>query len=89
MRYLKIKTMVVGMKRFRTVADMEAVPRIRRPNPAEKLAMDQVVLSPHIAGLTVECAERMAVASVQNVLDAFAGRLDRRLVVNAEAIGLD
>ena len=44
--------------------------------------MDQVVLSPHIAGLTAECAERMAVSSVRNVLDFFAGRLDPALVVN-------
>jgi D-3-phosphoglycerate dehydrogenase len=46
------------------------------------LFMDQVVLSPHIAGLTAECAERMAVASVRNVLDFFAGDLDPALVVN-------
>jgi D-3-phosphoglycerate dehydrogenase len=46
------------------------------------LAMDQVVLSPHVAGLTAECAERMAVSSVQNVLDFFAGHLDPALVVN-------
>lgn len=45
-------------------------------------AMDQVVLSPHIAGLTAECAERMAVSSVQNVLDFFAGDIDPALVVN-------
>jgi D-3-phosphoglycerate dehydrogenase len=53
------------------------------PSPDNPLlAMDQVVLSPHIAGLTVECAERMAVSSVQNVLDFFAGRIDPALVVN-------
>ncbi len=46
------------------------------------LAFDQVVLSPHIAGLTQEAAERMAVASVQNVIDFFAGRLDPDLIVN-------
>jgi D-3-phosphoglycerate dehydrogenase len=46
--------------------------------------MDQVVLSPHIAGLTVECAERMAVSSIQNVLDFFAGRIDPALVVNGD-----
>lgn len=46
------------------------------------LAMDQVVLSPHVAGLTAECAERMAVNSVQNALDFFAGRIDPALVVN-------
>jgi len=50
------------------------------------LSMDQVVLSPHIAGLTVECAERMAVSSVQNVLDFFAGRIDPALVVNGEHV---
>jgi D-3-phosphoglycerate dehydrogenase len=43
---------------------------------------EQVVLSPHIAGLTAECGERMAIASVQNVLDFFAGRIDPALVVN-------
>ena len=46
------------------------------------LSMDQVVLSPHIAGLTAECAERMAVSSVQNVLDFFAGDIDPALIVN-------
>ena len=45
-------------------------------------AFDQVVLSPHIAGLTRQAGERMAVASVQNVLDFFAGRLDPDLIVN-------
>jgi D-3-phosphoglycerate dehydrogenase / 2-oxoglutarate reductase len=50
------------------------------------LAMDQVILSPHIAGLTAECAERMAVSSVRNVLDFFAGRIDPALVVNGSAV---
>lgn len=44
--------------------------------------LDQVVLTPHIAGLTAECSERMAVSSVQNVLDFFLGRIDPALVVN-------
>jgi D-3-phosphoglycerate dehydrogenase len=53
--------------------------------PAEDhplLAFDQVVLTPHIAGLTQQAAERMAVSSVQNVLDYFTGRLDPDLIVN-------
>lgn len=50
------------------------------------LAFDQVLLSPHIGGLTAEGAERLAVHSVQNVLDFFAGRLDPALVINAAAI---
>ena len=42
-RYLRLKTMPIGMKRFHTVAEMEAVPRIRRPDPGEKFATDQIV----------------------------------------------
>lgn len=49
--------------------------------------LDQVVLTPHNAALTVECAERMAIASVQNVLDFFAGQLDPALIVNRAATG--
>lgn len=49
-------------------------------NPLSNL--DQVILSPHIAGLTRECAERMAVASVQNVVDFLSGTIDPALVVN-------
>jgi D-3-phosphoglycerate dehydrogenase len=51
------------------------------------LSNDRVLISPHTAGLTSECAARMAVASVQNVIDHFAGRLDPALVVNASATG--
>jgi D-3-phosphoglycerate dehydrogenase / 2-oxoglutarate reductase len=45
--------------------------------------IEGAILTPHNAALTVECAERMAIASVQNVLDFFAGKLDPHLVVNA------
>ena len=43
----------------------------------------RVTLSPHSAGLTDETASRMAIVSVQNVLDFFAGQLDPQAVVNA------
>jgi D-3-phosphoglycerate dehydrogenase len=46
------------------------------------LGFDQVLLTPHIAGLTAQAAERMAVSCVQNVLDFFAGVLDPALIVN-------
>lgn len=49
--------------------------------------IDRAVLTPHNAALTVECAERMALASVQNVLDFFAGKLDPALIVNKAALG--
>ncbi|MBP9181913.1 MAG: hydroxyacid dehydrogenase [Fuscovulum sp.] len=58
------------------------------PGPDHPLfGLDQAVLTPHNAALTVECAERMAIASVQNVLDFLAGRLDPALVVNPAALG--
>jgi D-3-phosphoglycerate dehydrogenase len=47
-----------------------------------------VTISPHNAGLTEECAMRMSIAAAQNILDALDGNLDRRLVVNADVIGL-
>ena len=43
---------------------------------------DNVIITPHSAGLTEECAERMALVCVQNVLDYFNGKLDPSLVVN-------
>ncbi len=46
-----------------------------------------ITISPHNAGLTEECAMRMGIAAAQNILDCFDGKLDRKLVVNADAIG--
>lgn len=58
------------------------------PAPDHPLfSLDNVVLSPHSAGLTVECAERMAIDSVTNLLAAFDGTLDPGVVANRDAIG--
>ncbi len=43
---------------------------------------DNVIITPHSAGLTEECAERMALVSIQNILDYFNGNLEPSLVVN-------
>ena len=57
------------------------------PDPGNPLlSFDQVILSPHIAGLTAEAAERMAVASVRNALDFLEGRADPDLIVNKQAL---
>ena len=59
------------------------------PRPDHPLLSNpKVTISPHNAGLTQECAERMGISAAQNILDLFAGKLDRKLVVNADAIGL-
>lgn len=49
-------------------------------------AHDNAVLSPHIAGLTAECGERMAIASIRNALDYLNGTIDPALVVNRESL---
>lgn len=54
-----------------------------RSNPL--LHSDRVIVSPHVAGLTVESARRMSIASVRNVLDYFEGRLDPDLLVGKPA----
>jgi D-3-phosphoglycerate dehydrogenase len=46
------------------------------------LRLDNVVLSPHTAALTQECAIRMAEISARNALAGLDGRLDPELVVN-------
>lgn len=51
------------------------------------LSNPHITISPHNAGLTEECAMRMALAAARNILDLFDGRLDQKLVVNAAAIG--
>ena len=46
------------------------------------LAFDNVIVSPHCAGSTIESWMRMAEYAVRNVLDCFDGRLDPEVVVN-------
>lgn len=56
------------------------------PPPPEHplLGFSNVLLTPHMAGVTVEAAVRMAVESAENVLAALADRLDPAVVVNPE-----
>lgn len=50
------------------------------------LEFDNVVVSPHCGAFTEECAQRMATACAQSVLDSFRGRFDTNLVVNKEVL---
>lgn len=61
---------------------------VREPLPGDDpiLAFDNVITSPHIAGVTVEAAIRMATGSAVNVLAAFDDRLDPAAVVNPEVL---
>ena len=50
------------------------------------LSNPYVTMSPHNAGLTEECAMRMAVMAAQNILDCFDGRLNPAFVVNNQVL---
>jgi D-3-phosphoglycerate dehydrogenase / 2-oxoglutarate reductase len=58
------------------------------PSPDHPLLSNpHITISPHNAGLTEECAMRMGLSAAQNILDCFDGKLDRKLVVNADVMG--
>lgn len=52
-QYLRLRATPVGMKRFRTLADMEAVERLRRPPEGELMATDQIVGQARWLGYTI------------------------------------
>ena len=55
-QYLRLRATPVGMKRFRTVAEMEEVERLRRPPPGELMATDQIVGQARWIGYTIGIA---------------------------------
>ncbi len=54
-------------------------------NPLLKLP--NVIMAPHIAGVTTEAFDRMSVATVQNLLDMLDGKPKMEHVVNKEVLG--
>lgn len=52
------------------------------PRDSPLFAQRRALLSPHIAGLTAECGERMAIASIQNAVNYLNGTVDADLIVN-------
>ena len=59
------------------------------PAPADNplFALDNILVSPHSAGVTEESMYRMGAACAQNVADCFDGKLDPANVVNREVLG--
>jgi D-3-phosphoglycerate dehydrogenase len=51
------------------------------------LRLPNVIVAPHIAGVTREAVERMGIQSVKNILSVFDGQPIRENVVNPEALG--
>jgi D-3-phosphoglycerate dehydrogenase len=58
------------------------------PDPANKLfKLENVIFSPHMAGVTQEASDRMAVTAIENILSVFDGRPNAANVVNKEVLG--
>jgi D-3-phosphoglycerate dehydrogenase len=51
------------------------------------LTLDNFIAAPHVAGVTKEAVERMAVVAVQNILSVIDGVPIRDNVVNPEVLG--
>ena len=54
--------------------------------PVSMLALDNLIVTPHVAASTAEGLRRMAWDSAGNVLEFLAGRPDRDAVVNVEVL---
>ena len=52
-RFLRLRSTPIGMKRYKTLAEMEEIPRLRRPDLAEKMATDQIVGQSRWLGWTI------------------------------------
>jgi D-3-phosphoglycerate dehydrogenase len=61
---------------------------VREPLPGDDplLGIDNLITSPHVAGVTLEASMRMATGAAANVLAAFDGTLDPAAVVNSEVL---
>jgi len=63
------------------------VTRMEPPDPElPLLQLNNVLFSPHIAGITREAFRAMGMQAVQNCLDAFDGKLDNYFLVNPEVL---
>ena len=49
-------------------------------------ALDNILLSPHIAGVTQEATIRMSKQAVQNVLDVFDNKVDPEVIINKNVL---
>ncbi len=61
---------------------------VREPLPGDDplIGLDNLITSPHVAGVTIEAEIKMATGAARNVLAAFDSTLDPAVVVNSDAL---
>ena len=61
----------------------------QEPTPTDNplLKLDNFICAPHMAGVTGEAVERMAIVTVQNMFSVLDGKPNRENVVNKEVLG--
>ncbi len=61
----------------------------QEPTPTDNplLQLDNFICAPHMAGVTQEAVERMAIVTVQNMLSVLDAKPNRENVVNKEVLG--
>jgi D-3-phosphoglycerate dehydrogenase len=55
-------------------------------DPVPLLALPNVLLTPHVAASTAQGLHRMGLASAENAIAFFEGRLDVEAMINSEAL---
>src|SRR5580704_5317400 len=62
---------------------------VEEPTPADHplLTLDNFIAAPHVAGVTREAVDRMAIVAVQNILSVLDGKPTKDNVVNREVLG--
>ncbi len=78
-----------GALRDRVIAGAGIDPFVVEPATADEplFELDNIIVSPHSAGVTEESMFRMGAAAARNVVDCLDGRLDPDNVINAEVLG--
>jgi len=72
----------------RIIAGAGIDPFVDEPAKADNplFELDNILVSPHSAGVTQESVFRMGQVAAQNVVDCFDGKLDRANVINTEVL---
>ena len=62
---------------------------VEEPTPKDNplLTLPNFIAAPHVAGVTREAVDRMAIVAVQNILSVLDGKPNRENVINRDVLG--